>query len=62
MSSKLVAASVGTQALDVAREVSGRAFQVLDRVHVFEDQARQQVSLKALTRRVDRIETRLELT
>ncbi len=31
-------------------------------VHVFEDQARQQVSLDALARRVDRIESRLELT
>ena len=31
-------------------------------VHVFEDQARQQVSLDALARRVERIESRLELT
>ena len=31
-------------------------------VHVFEDQARQQVSLDALARRVDHIESRLELT
>ena len=31
-------------------------------VHVFEDQARQQVSLDALARRVERLEHRLELT
>ena len=31
-------------------------------VHVFEDQARQQVSIDALARRIDRIEGRLELT
>jgi len=31
-------------------------------VHVFEDQARQQVSIDALARRVERIESRLELS
>jgi hypothetical protein len=31
-------------------------------VHVFEDQARQQVSIDALARRVERLEHRLELT
>ena len=30
-------------------------------VHVFEDQARQQVSLDGLSRRIERIERRLEL-
>jgi hypothetical protein len=30
-------------------------------VHVFEDQARQQVSIDALVRRIERIEGRLEL-
>ena len=30
-------------------------------VHVFEDQARQQVSIDALARRIERIEGRLEL-
>ena len=30
-------------------------------VHAFEDQARQQVSIDALTRRIERIESRLEL-